>query len=359
VSQSNTAAQVIPSLEVSKITDKYVQKNFKNLNDFFQAQNQLINFNFFDLTFTSTVSAQLFSHNLGYLPLDILMMKISGSGIVQFNMGAFTTTKMSITVTGTVTASSPTRIRFFIGSYWNQQNPTAPASTDVMQFQSLIQTFTPSKPNTFRFIQPGTYQYIPTKGILYAKVLVVGGGASGNTGSVNKAGTASTFGSYVTANGGSVNTGAGYVTIGPGGTVVVNIPAPSTGVTIQTLKSQQGGPGNYGSTGSVYSASVAFAGGTGGINWLGNTGTGGVTLNPAVAAGVSAPGSGAGGGGCGSQSTNASGTGGSAGGAWEGMVFGLTSSMVINCLVGAGGQAQASTANSGACGQVLIREFFQ
>lgn len=122
-----------PQLQVNGITDIILRKNFQNLYNYFQAQNQLLNFQFLELNFTAAVTAQPIAHNLGVIPQDIIVTKNTGSGTATFLHGKFTTTQMFITTTG------PCRVRFFYGTYFNFQSQVNNLSTDSTANGGILQ----------------------------------------------------------------------------------------------------------------------------------------------------------------------------------------------------------------------------
>lgn len=117
-----------PFLLIKEIQDTYLRKNFQNLSDYFQAQNQLLDFNFFEIVFTAAETNKKLVHGLKTIPQDLIVTQKTGSGSVTFNFGLFTSTEID------VTASAACRVRFFIGTYWNYQNTVKNAPTDTMIF---------------------------------------------------------------------------------------------------------------------------------------------------------------------------------------------------------------------------------
>lgn len=129
-----TSNQANPQIFTREITDIFIRNNFQNLADYFFKQNQLLNFKFVELVFTQATANFLYPHGLGYVPQDIIVTKIVGAGIVQFNHGLFDNVNVNITVTGAC------RIRFYLGSYWNYQSSAVPSSSDISQYYSSPST---------------------------------------------------------------------------------------------------------------------------------------------------------------------------------------------------------------------------
>lgn len=122
-----SSQQQIPVLYTKEIQDLYIRTNFQRLVSYFSAQNQLTNFNFFELVFTDPppLGEQFLAHGLGYVPKDILVTHITGAGKVEFKYANFTNKLVSYTVTG------PCRIRFFVGTYWNDSSQVSADSSEI------------------------------------------------------------------------------------------------------------------------------------------------------------------------------------------------------------------------------------
>lgn len=119
-----------PKLSVQEVQDIYIRNNFKNLQDYFNAQNQLLGFNFFELIFTEATTNYRFKHGLQAIPKDIIMTQVTGLGVFTVNFGLCDNNSADITVNGAC------RVRFFLGTYWRQQSTAAFLKTDTMQFSS-------------------------------------------------------------------------------------------------------------------------------------------------------------------------------------------------------------------------------
>ena len=118
-----------PVLIVKEIVDIHLRKNFQNLRDYFDKQNQLLNFKFFEQRFAAATSNFKIAHGLAYIPEDIIVTKITGAGVVSFNHGLFDAQNIDISVDG------PCLIRFYVGTYWNA--PTSQRSPgDITKYAS-------------------------------------------------------------------------------------------------------------------------------------------------------------------------------------------------------------------------------
>jgi hypothetical protein len=106
---------ISPQLNEDKIQDVYLKKNFQNLNKYFNENNQMLDFKFFDLTFTGEESNRKVEHGLKTVPQDIIVLKVTGEGTVSFNHGGFTDKVIDVSSTGAA------RIRFLVGFYWKSE----------------------------------------------------------------------------------------------------------------------------------------------------------------------------------------------------------------------------------------------
>lgn len=120
--------QVQPTLTTKEITDQYVKQNFDTLNKYFSAQNQFLNFRFFEQVFSGSVSGFILAHGLGFTPQDIVLTKLIGPGAVTFNHGAFTTSNISLSTSGAC------RVRFYVGTYFNFQSSASATNSDSQTF---------------------------------------------------------------------------------------------------------------------------------------------------------------------------------------------------------------------------------
>lgn len=124
----NNLQQTNPQIIVKEIQDLHIRQNFKALQDYFTAQNQLVDFKFTELSFGGAQENFKFGHGLNYTPKDILFTYLAGDALVKFNVGLFDSTNLDISVTEACT------IRFFYGTYWGLQGLTNAAGSDQMIF---------------------------------------------------------------------------------------------------------------------------------------------------------------------------------------------------------------------------------
>lgn len=333
----NSSSVVRPQLAVKEIKDVIIRKNFQNLQDYFMAENQLMGFQFFDVTFTKAQTNFILKHGLSYTPQDVVVLQCVGAGQVSFNVGIFSTSSLNITTTGAC------RVRFLVGSYWNQQGSVANAKTDIITFNQPSSLTTALKaPNVIRLLS-GNGQYVPSAGCLYFEIEAVGpggGGAAANGGAAAGAkGPNTTFGGFLICPGGGP--GAGLAG-GIGGT-----PTCTATTGVQILKLFKGGDGQGADNVTL------VAGGNGGVTPLGGAGSGSQTgANGSV--GVPGTGSGSGGGG-GSGTVN-----GGAGGGAGGYALVLVSTPFLTAypyFIGTAGLAGSGI--KGSDSSITIKEYFQ
>lgn len=123
-----------PQLLIKEINDTYVQNNFKNLREYFQKQNQLLNFNFVEFNFPAAVTNQKIAHGLGLVPQDVIITRLTGAGSITMNWALFDGTNIDITTTDAC------RIRLFVGSYWNYQTNLGNQPTDTQSVSPILST---------------------------------------------------------------------------------------------------------------------------------------------------------------------------------------------------------------------------
>ena len=101
-----------PKLFRKEIEDGYVQENFKRIMDYGDA-NPLdrSNFKFFSIDISSAVTNYRFKHNLGFTPLDVIIMHNKNNVSVTLNYTKFDSNELDIT------ASGATTIRCLVGRH--------------------------------------------------------------------------------------------------------------------------------------------------------------------------------------------------------------------------------------------------
>lgn len=124
----STLQNVLPQLDFKDVQDLVIRKNFQNLADYFQSQNQLLGFQFYELVFSAATTNQAFNHTLATIPQDVIVMKCTGPGLVTFNHGNFTNAQFFVTTTGAC------RVRILVGTYWNYNSKINNATTDTQAF---------------------------------------------------------------------------------------------------------------------------------------------------------------------------------------------------------------------------------
>jgi len=112
----------LPKFNFAEIADFYARQNFERLRDFLFAETPLLNFKFFEMTFTApttTDASKKFKHNLGFPPKDLIQTSVTGpSGYtLTWNYSLFDKDFINATITGSVTKDDPVVVRFFLGAY--------------------------------------------------------------------------------------------------------------------------------------------------------------------------------------------------------------------------------------------------
>lgn len=107
----------IPRFFIPQISDKYVQENFQNLQQFLQEASLLAEFKGFEVSFTSTSDDYKFKHNLGFRPKDVVITSQIGSGSASVNSSLATADSLSFKISGTVTKDNPLTVRFLAGTF--------------------------------------------------------------------------------------------------------------------------------------------------------------------------------------------------------------------------------------------------
>lgn len=121
------SAPANPFLILQQVGDPYVRKNFQSLAEYFGTQNQLLDFKFFEQVFTKAQKGFKLAHGLSYIPLDILVTRISGPGTVTFQYGQFDLSNLVMDVTDAC------RLRFYAGTYSQLQSQVQTQATDTAQ----------------------------------------------------------------------------------------------------------------------------------------------------------------------------------------------------------------------------------
>lgn len=118
-----------PELLVKEIDDTFIKRNFINLKEFFEQQNQLLDFKFFTVRFEKAEKNVKVAHGISRTPKDIIFTSMSGNQQIDFNLGLFDAQNMDITVSG------PCTISFFAGTYWKDTQRSLDTA-DILSFGS-------------------------------------------------------------------------------------------------------------------------------------------------------------------------------------------------------------------------------
>ena len=102
------------------IADPWVVENFDRIQIFIN-DSQLIqgSWRFFQYSFTQNATNLKISHDLGFVPLDLIQTSARGLGAIVWNYNGFTATQLDVTISGTPTVGRPLIVRGFLGKYPN------------------------------------------------------------------------------------------------------------------------------------------------------------------------------------------------------------------------------------------------
>lgn len=96
---------------MKEVSDAYSRENFRQVSEFLRDEALLKGqFKFFEFTFAAS-GVHTVLHTLGFKPLDVLTLSVSGGATVTWDYDGFTNTTVSLTV------SAPCRVRVFLGTY--------------------------------------------------------------------------------------------------------------------------------------------------------------------------------------------------------------------------------------------------
>lgn len=126
-----------PYLAIAQIQDQYLRKNFENLASYFSRENQLLGFQFYEVVFEEAVTGYALAHGLAYIPLDIIVTRITGDGSVTFRYGEFDLQYIVMDVSG------PCRIRFYAGTYSKFVSPIETSDEDEQVISPSISSGEP------------------------------------------------------------------------------------------------------------------------------------------------------------------------------------------------------------------------
>ena len=100
------------NLLLDNLVDDRVRYNFQTILEYIRRVPILRGeFKHFELTFTKAETNKRIPHNLGFLPLDVIQTRLTGSGAITWNYSLFTDTFLDVTTTNACV------VRAFIGRY--------------------------------------------------------------------------------------------------------------------------------------------------------------------------------------------------------------------------------------------------
>ncbi len=104
-------SQAYPQLNTQDITDLYVRNNFQALSNYFQKENQFVGFKHLKFSASEASNNVKISHGLGYIPRDIVVSRLTGSGKLTLNWDLFDTSTLDVSMSGALEA------RILVGTY--------------------------------------------------------------------------------------------------------------------------------------------------------------------------------------------------------------------------------------------------
>lgn len=149
MASNKLGSQVKPQLNLKDIKDSYIRKNFEEINLANISANHLQGFKFFEFTFAKGDGHFRPAHGLPAIPKDIIILKICGPGLVQFNRDLFSATQLDMTVSDACT------IRFFVGTYWQDQEKSPVISDERSIFSGLLGSSTGAQSTPVSTSLPG------------------------------------------------------------------------------------------------------------------------------------------------------------------------------------------------------------
>lgn len=108
-------------LLVPETDDKITRENFRRLERYLKENNPLFGFKHIEVVLNDPVTSYRVHHGLGYIPVDVLRTRLTGTGDLVLNYSEFDSQTLSITTTG------PVRFRAFVGTYANSEPGNEPS----------------------------------------------------------------------------------------------------------------------------------------------------------------------------------------------------------------------------------------
>lgn len=98
-------------LVVAQFKDLNLTENFRRIVDYIETHSLLHGFKFVQFEFDEAVSEVRIKHGLGYVPQDLIRLKFSGEGHIQFHKTDFDAESIVLSCT------APCKVRLLVGSY--------------------------------------------------------------------------------------------------------------------------------------------------------------------------------------------------------------------------------------------------
>lgn len=121
-----------PRLDYQNIGDLYIRSALKQLDDYFNSENQLVGFKFIEIVFTAAETGRRVKHGILSVPKDLIRTQMTGSGVVTFHRDEFTDQELIVSATG------PARVRLFAGTYFNDTSTVNTEPGDDEQWSASV-----------------------------------------------------------------------------------------------------------------------------------------------------------------------------------------------------------------------------
>lgn len=122
--------RTFPQIDLTGIVDAVIRRNFVSLKEYFNKNNQLLDFRFVTYKASAAANNVKIAHGLGYRPKDVIMTKAVGSGTITFNYSLFDETYLDVSF------SDAARFRAFVGTFWDDSDTNDESDTEDQDFKA-------------------------------------------------------------------------------------------------------------------------------------------------------------------------------------------------------------------------------
>lgn len=121
-----------PTIDLKNIVDIYIRQNFKALDEYFKANNQLLGFNHIEYEAAAASANIKIAHGLSVTPKDLILTRIVGAGTITFNYASFDNQYIDVSFSG------PVRFRAFVGTYFSDSSTTKETASQTQQAKAAV-----------------------------------------------------------------------------------------------------------------------------------------------------------------------------------------------------------------------------